>query len=120
MSITERFEKYRLKLLEEIKSLTIFHWIRLGICFGLFGWFEFASRMIIAGRVIEKITTIYQLGVIERENNLTIDPVVDRIYLESLKFDAILILVIIIGLWAILLRYFGLPKRMLEFDKEKK
>ena len=73
-------EDLREKILEEIQTFTVFHWIRLGITFGLLFWVRFVIGAIIMGRAIEKVFVVYQMGVLEQENNYTFSNIIYNFY----------------------------------------
>lgn len=101
-----------MKILDEIKNLTVFHWIRLGICFGLFPWVRYITTAVIAGRAIEKVFIVYQMGIFERDNNYTFPNIVNNVYSDTILFESIIIFIIIYGLWFLLIIKFGLPKKI--------
>jgi len=106
-----KVEQWRQSIFNEINNLSIFHWIRLGICFGLLNWVRYASKSIIAGRAIEKVFTVYQMGIFERENNYTFPELVNNVYNDSFIFESIFIMVVVFGSWILLLWKFGLPRK---------
>jgi hypothetical protein len=98
---------------EELNNITIYQWIRLGICFGLWRWMDYAIKNIIASRAIEKVLTIYQMAIIEKENtNISFTPLVKQYYAGSLIFESIFIIIIGYGLWMVFVWKFGLPKKL--------
>ena len=100
------------KLLNDLNTMSVFHWIRLGICFGILRWTSFMSGIIIACRAAEKAMMIYQMGVLDRDEGTNILDSVGDIYVHSFIFESIIIWIGILVLWLLLFKYFGLPKKL--------
>ena len=104
-------KKYQ-EVLNSVSDLSIFHWIRLGICLGLLNWIRYITTSLIVGRTMEKVLTVYQMGVIEREANFTFPDIVDNVYADTILFEGLLIFIMMYGLWYILLCKFGFPMKL--------
>ena len=111
-TVDNKYMMYREKLLSEIKTITVWHWVRLGICFGLLRWFDFAARMIIAGRGVEHAMTIYQMGLLDKTSGTTMVETVGDIYITGFVFESIFIFIFVFGVWIVLVSKFGFPRRL--------
>lgn len=105
----------KIQWIEDIKNMTIWHWIRLGICFGLFNWVDYISKLLLGVRGIERAMTIYQMGIMDRNNGTTLLETVGDIYISSFIFEMLLVLIIVYGLWILLVIKFGMPKKIINF-----
>ena len=111
--LDNRLDEYRTKLFAEIKTMTVYHWVRLGICFGLLRWFEFAAKMIIASRAVDRVMILYQMGILDKTTNTSMVETVGDVYVAGFLFESIFIIFAFLGSWILLVWKFGLPRRII-------
>jgi hypothetical protein len=108
----------KIKFIEDIKNMTVYHWIRLGICMGCFFWVDFITKLFIGIRATEHILNTYAMGVIDKNSGTNMLQKIGDIYNNGFIFEIIFIIIIVYGLWFLLLFKFGIPKKIINLKGE--